>query len=95
MSKIDNTSTPDPPAAADEEHFERLLARLDTIVARLESGDASLEESLTLFEEGVRLGRTGEQVLDAAERRLQELMADGNERPLTLDEAGGPPGSPG
>lgn len=86
MSTADTTASAGPPAPPDPEQFERLLTRLDGIVARLEGGEASLEESLTLFEEGVRLGRSGEQLLDAAEQRIQELLADGTERPLPLDE---------
>ncbi len=48
---------------------------------RLEGGELPLEESLKLFEEGVRLARTAEARLDAAEKRVEELLsidADGN-----------------
>ena len=94
MSTADTTASAGPPAPPDPEQFERLLTRLDGIVARLEGGEASLEESLTLFEEGVRLGRSGEQLLDRqgshetayAAQGTPELPADGTERPLPLDE---------
>ncbi len=62
--------------------FEDALTRLSGIVAELERGELSLESSLTLFEEGVRLARTSQQQLDAAEKRVEEL--------LTIDENGNP-----
>lgn len=67
-----------PPAAkapAEELDFEAALKRLTAIVERLESGDLSLEQSLQLFEEGTRLSRTSQQQLDAAEKRVEELLA--------------------
>lgn len=55
--------------------FEEALKRLTTIVERLESGDLSLEQSLSLFEEGTRLSRSSQAQLDAAEKRVEELLA--------------------
>jgi len=55
--------------------FEEALKRLTAIVERLESGDLSLEQSLALFEEGTRLSRTSQAQLDAAEKRVEELLA--------------------
>jgi exodeoxyribonuclease VII small subunit len=60
--------------------FEKSMDRLSAIVLELEGGDLSLEESLTRFEEGVRLARTTQHHLDAAEARVEELLG--------LDEAG-------
>ena len=62
--------------------FEVALKRLNAIVERLESGDLSLEQSLSLFEEGTRLSRTSQAQLDAAEKRVEELLA--------IDAAGQP-----
>jgi exodeoxyribonuclease VII small subunit len=62
-------------APAEELDFEAALKRLTAIVERLESGDLSLEQSLQLFEEGTRLSRTSQQQLDAAEKRVEELLA--------------------
>ena len=55
--------------------FEEALKRLTAIVERLESGDLSLEQSLSLFEEGTRLSRTSQAQLDAAEKRVEELLS--------------------
>ena len=65
------------PAAAPVEAlgFEEALKRLTAIVERLESGELSLEQSLSLFEEGTRLSRTSQSQLDAAEKRVEELLA--------------------
>ena len=62
--------------------FEDALKRLTAIVERLESGDLSLEQSLSLFEEGTRLSRSSQAQLDAAEKRVEELLA--------IDAAGQP-----
>ena len=73
--------------AADEgPGFEEALKRLTAIVERLESGDLSLEQSLSLFEEGTRLSRTSQAKLDAAEKRVEELLAiDAAGRPVVRE----------
>jgi exodeoxyribonuclease VII small subunit len=62
-------------AQVDELDFEAAIKRLTAIVERLESGDLSLEQSLALFEEGTRLSRSSQAQLDAAEKRVEELLA--------------------
>jgi exodeoxyribonuclease VII small subunit len=57
--------------------FERALERLEAIVARLEQGDLALEEALAVFEEGVALSRRCAAQLDAAERRVEVLVREG------------------
>ena len=80
--------TPNEGAEAGEPSFEQILARLQQVVERLESGELPLEESLSAFEEGIRLSRLGSERLDSAERRVEELLADGTTRPLSdADEA--------
>ena len=54
--------------------FEDAVRRLGVIVEQLERGDLPLEESLNLFEEGVRLAKTSQARLNAAERRVEELL---------------------
>ena len=54
--------------------FEASAERLTTIVKELESGELSLEQSLQLFEEGVRVARQAQARLDAAEKRVDELL---------------------
>lgn len=63
--------------------FEASAERLTTIVKQLETGELSLEESLRLFEEGVKVARVAQARLDAAEKRVDELLgtdADGELR---------------
>jgi exodeoxyribonuclease VII small subunit len=64
-----------PQAAAVAEGFDAVLERLRGVVERLEAGNLSLEESLRVFEEGVRLSRKGAQILDTAEKRVDQLLA--------------------
>ncbi len=54
--------------------FEASAERLTTIVKELESGELSLEDSLQLFEEGVRVAREAQARLDAANKRVDELL---------------------
>lgn len=61
--------------------FETALEQLQAAVKRLESGELNLEQSLKHFEEGVRLTRTCQEQLSAAEKRVELLMkanADGS-----------------
>lgn len=54
--------------------FERAIQRLGEIVERLEEGDQPLEESIALFEEGMALSKNSQDILDRAERRIEELL---------------------
>jgi exodeoxyribonuclease VII small subunit len=62
------TNTPDT--------YEALMERLQTVVERLETGQLPLAEALALYEEGVALAARCQQVLDAAELRVQQLVVD-------------------
>jgi exodeoxyribonuclease VII small subunit len=74
------------PSPAEAMGFEDALKRLTAIVERLESGDLSLEQSLTLFEEGTRLSRASQAQLDAAEKRVEELLAiDASGQPIVRE----------
>ena len=55
--------------------FDQILARLREVVGRLESGELSLEQSLAVYEEGVALARKGQQLLAAAEKRVEILVS--------------------
>jgi exodeoxyribonuclease VII small subunit len=64
--------------------FEAAIKRLTEIVQTLERGELPLEESLRLFEEGVKLSRMSQERLDAAEKRVEQLLAvDEQGRPRT------------
>jgi len=62
--------------AADSLSFEGALERLERTVSRLEAGEMPLEEAMELFESGVRLSRQCHETLQAAERRIEILVAD-------------------
>ena len=55
--------------------FEDVIIRLEKLVDSLESGGLSLDKALEVYEEGVHLARTGNAMLEGAERRIEELQA--------------------
>ena len=71
-------STPTP---GGEPRFEDILRQLHEIVQSLEEDSMSLEQSIAAFERGVSLSRHGQQILAAAERRVDVLLRDGTTRP--------------
>jgi exodeoxyribonuclease VII small subunit len=65
--------------------FEEALNKLESIVAQLESGDLPLEKSLALFEQGIALSRACREMLQSAERKVEQLERDANGN-LTVTE---------
>ncbi|MGG7669064.1 exodeoxyribonuclease VII small subunit [Yersinia sp. J1] len=63
--------------------FETSLSELEQIVTRLESGELPLEDALNEFERGIQLARQGQQTLLQAEQRVQILLSDDADAPLT------------
>jgi exodeoxyribonuclease VII small subunit len=59
-----------------EESYEALTERLHSVVERLETGQLPLAEALGLYEEGVALAARCQQILDAAELRVEQLVVD-------------------
>lgn len=57
------------------ESYENLYVRLQEVVARLEQGELPLAEALALYEQGVQLAAACQQLIDAAELRVQQLQA--------------------
>ncbi|MEY4548538.1 MAG: hypothetical protein RL685_4733 [Pseudomonadota bacterium] len=74
-SKPSSTGAPSAEAPASSSSFERAIQRLGEIVESLEDGEQPLEESIALFEEGMSLARNSQEILDRAERRIEELLA--------------------
>ena len=73
---------------ADEPHsdatrlpFERAIEELETIVKRLEDGKVPLEESVTIYERGEALKRRCEELLRAAEARVEKITLDAGGKP--------------
>ncbi len=56
--------------------FEKAVAELESIVARLERGDVALEESIAIYERGEALKKHCEQLLAAAENRIEKIRLD-------------------
>ncbi|HEX8445806.1 MAG TPA: exodeoxyribonuclease VII small subunit [Sphingomonas sp.] len=61
--------------------FEDALKRLEAIVQRLESGDASLDESIRLYGEGDALKQQCEARLQAAQARIERIVAGADGKP--------------
>lgn len=66
----DGTKTP--------QTFEQSLAELESIVKEMENGDLPLDDALAKFERGVTLSKQSHQALQAAEQKVQTLLADQN-----------------
>lgn len=65
-----------------KEPFEKILEKIEEIVRALESNEVPLDEALAKFEEGVALSRAGTARLEEAERRIEEILKDGQTKPI-------------
>lgn len=66
--------------------FEKAIQRLGEIVDSLEAGEQPLEESIALFEEGMTLAKSSQEILERAERRIEELLGvDSQGRPVVRE----------
>jgi exodeoxyribonuclease VII small subunit len=70
--------TPESEPSDEAVSFEAGLAQLEALVDRLEQGELPLEDALAAFEQGVALTRRCAAQLDVAERRIEELVKDGD-----------------
>ena len=61
--------------------FEKALAELEQIVQKLEGGAVPLEESVTIYERGEALKRRCEELLRAAEARVEKITLDATGKP--------------
>jgi len=73
-----------------EMSFEQALRALEDVVRRLEGGEVPLEESITLYERGEQLRRHCQARLDAAQARIEKIVAgpDGAAAGTALFDAG-------
>jgi exodeoxyribonuclease VII small subunit len=55
--------------------FEDALRALEDVVRRLESGDVPLEDSIALYERGEELRKHCQKRLDAAQARIEKIVA--------------------
>ncbi len=70
-----------------ETRFEDDLEQLEDTIAQLESGRLDLDGALARFEEGVGLARKLRARLDAAEGRIEQLLANGETRRIDAPDA--------
>ena len=56
--------------------FEDALRALEQVVRQLESGDVPLEESIALYEKGEKLRAQCQKRLEAAEAKIEKIVAD-------------------
>ncbi len=62
--------------SAEPKNFEAALERLEAIVEELEGGEPSLEKAVLLYEEGVKLFRYSREQLNAAQKKVEELVGE-------------------
>ena len=61
--------------------FEDALKELESVVRRLESGEVPLDESIDLYERGETLRKACQSRLDAAQARIEKIVAGENGKP--------------
>ncbi len=64
-----------------EMNFEDALRALEDVVRRLESGDVPLDESIALYERGEKLRQHCQARLDAAQERIEKIVAGPDGKP--------------
>ncbi len=64
--------------------FEENLAQLEALVQKMEQGGLTLQESLASYEQGMALAAGLTKELDAAQKRMQELV---NGKPVPMEDA--------
>lgn len=62
--------------------FEQALRELEGVVRRLESGDVPLDESIDLYERGEKLRNACQARLDAAQARIEKIVAGADGKPM-------------
>ncbi len=61
--------------------FERAIDELESIIKRLEEGKVPLEESVAIYERGEALKQRCEELLKAAEARVEKITLDASGKP--------------
>ena len=69
-----------PPADISVLSFEDALRALEDVVRRLEGGEVPLDESISLYERGEALRRHCQARLDAAQERIEKIVAGADGR---------------
>lgn len=58
------------------------MDKLEEVVTKLESGELSLSEAMDLFEQGMGVARLCQELLNQAEGKIEQLLADGGVVPF-------------
>ena len=66
--------------------IEESFDYLDQVLARLENKDSSLEDSFAAYQEGTRVIKAINDKIDAVDRKVQILDAQGQTSDLTLSK---------
>lgn len=69
-------------------NFDELMLELKKTLEVLEKGELSLEDSMKSYEKGISLVRFAEEKLKNMEGRMEEILADGSVKDLSLDISG-------
>lgn len=67
-----------PPAGATAASFEESFAELQRVTEELEAGGLGLEDSMRLFEHGLELADRCDEIVQRAELRLTQVLAEGD-----------------
>lgn len=67
-------------AESPELSFEDALRALEEVVRKLESGEVPLDDSITLYERGEALRKLCQARLDAAQARIEKIVAGADGR---------------
>jgi len=65
--------------------FEQALRALEDVVRKLESGEVPLDESISLYERGEELRRHCQARLDAAQARIEKIVAGPDGKPAAVE----------
>ena len=68
--------------------FEQALAALEDVVRKLESGEAPLDESIDLYARGEALRKACQARLDAAQARIEKIVAGPDGAPVGTEPFG-------
>lgn len=68
--------------------FEDALRSLEDVVRKLESGEVPLDDSIELYERGELLRQHCQARLDAAQARIEKIVAGGDGKPVGTEPFG-------
>ncbi|MFA7596559.1 MAG: exodeoxyribonuclease VII small subunit [Novosphingobium sp.] len=68
--------------------FEDALRALEEVVRKLESGEVPLDDSIELYERGELLRQHCQARLDAAQARIEKIVAGGGGKPVGTEPFG-------